>query len=232
MILKLLDFLFPRTCVSCGKEGTYICEKCFLEIGFLESQECPVCRKENVSGALCAGCEVGMYFDQLVVCTKYLKGSIIQKLIIKFKYKFSRELRAVFGKILSEKLREFSFDRNFLVVPVPIHKKKLRMRGFNQTKLLAEEFATNSEKFTVCDCLECGECRSSQATLKKAQRCENLKGNFLMREGADRIKGASVILIDDVATTLATLNECSKVLRAAGVKYICGFVVGRGKLKT
>jgi ComF family protein len=230
----LLDLFSPKFCLGCGLYGVYICDNCANKISFLEVQKCPTCRRDFVSGKFCRpACAKTFYFDQLLVCLEYKRGSLFQKLMVRFKYKFSEDLCDFLGNILVIRFRVFEsltpYSREICVVPVPIHKQKLKKRGFNQTKLLADFFCKSFPKMIPCDCLRRTICHIEQAKLGRKERLTNLKGAIDLKEGfKDKIKGKFVLLIDDVSTTGSTLDECSKVLKENGAKYVCGLVLARG----
>lgn len=244
MIETILDWFFPRKCLKCASYGCYFCEECFAGIKLLEKQSCPSCRKQNMNGCFCeAGCEKGFYFDQLLVCLKYEQGGVIGKLVKQLKYRFSEELVGVLGRILKFKLAEFSHNLrlmgNVLIVPVPLSRERLNYRGFNQALLLAEYLVERFVKMQVYDCLSRKSGGQQQAKSDKNERLKNLQNTiFCMAKSGYKgvapgvvLKDKIVILVDDVATTGATLNECARALKAAGVKYVCGLVLARGNLK-
>lgn len=245
MIDTILDWFFPRKCLKCASYGRYFCEECFAEIKLLEKQSCPSCRRQNSDGCFCGEkCREGFYFNQLLVCLKYEHGGTIGKLVKQLKYRFSEELVCVLGRILKFKLAEFSHDLKLkgevLIVPVPLSRERLNYRGFNQALLLAEYLAERFEKMAIYDCLSRKSGNLQQAKSGKNERLKNLQNTiFYMAESEDRevapagavLKNKIVILVDDVATTGATLNECARALKAAGVKYVCGLVLARGNLK-
>lgn len=228
----LLDLIFPKKCVNCNSYGEYLCEKCFKCIEYLNCLKCPYCRKSNLEGRFCnKNCSNGFYFDQLIVFLNYRKGSVLQKIIIQFKYKFSLEIRGIIEKILVKKikiLKDF-FTPDFLIIPIPIHKIKFRKRGFNQAKVLADFFAKYLKaENNVLNCLIQKEYRGKQANLKKTERLINLKDSMILNEKYKTlISNRNILLVDDIATTLSTLNECSKVLKFYGAKHICGLVLAR-----
>lgn len=236
MILDfLLNLLFPKSCRGCGESGTYICDQCFEKMNIISRQCCPRCRRKNDEGVFCSeNCKAGFYFEQLVVCTDYAKTALIKKLLVLFKYKFSTELSSVFGRIIQKEFFNFcgleGRGQSVLIVPVPLHKSRLKYRGFNQSKILAEQIATFDKKLSVCDCLQKIINTKEQAKLSKAERLGNLKNAFSFKENfGETIAGNTIILVDDIATTMSTINECSKVLKECGVKYICAIVLARGK---
>jgi len=240
----ILDLLFPKACLGCQKDGDLICTECLNKISFLNYQKCPSCKKLNNIGDFCSQkCKNNFYFDQLIVSTSYGKEEVVRKIIIAFKYKFSEELAEILGEILKTQYVYFSqYDlhlRDAVFVPVPLHKKRLKFRGFNQSLLLANYLkkALNSDpllenifqNIEVCDCLLRKKYSSEQAKLSRVNRLKNLTDSFSIKPDFEKaIKHKSVVLIDDVATTCSTLNECSKVLKKAQTTHISGLVVARG----
>jgi competence protein ComFC len=229
VLSSLLDLFFPRICLECGKDGSFACESCLKNLKMLEVQECPCCRAKSSSGKFCNDkCAKDFYFNQLVVSMKYYENNFAKKLIIRWKYKFSEEITNILGNILRENFLKLSEQnrglKNAVVVPVPIHKKRLKMRGFNQAEELAKFLSPN-----YLNCLERREFRVKQSTLKRAYRLKNLRGAISLKNGFEKIiDGKSIILVDDVSTTGSTLNECSKVLKENGASYIAAIVLARG----
>lgn len=241
MNYTVLDWFFPRKCLKCASFGSYFCEECFAEIKILEKQSCPNCRKKNIDGCFCnVGCGKGFNFDQLLACLKYEQGGVIGKLVKQLKYRFSEELVRVLGGILKFKLAEFSHNLrligNVLIVPVPLSRERLNYRGFNQALLLAEYLAKKISGMPVYDCLLRKSGGLQQAKSGKNDRLKNLRNTIFCRmedenDNVRLLKDKIVVLVDDVATTGATLNECARALKLAGVKYVCGLVLARGNLK-
>ncbi|MEK7673419.1 MAG: ComF family protein [Patescibacteria group bacterium] len=231
----MLDFVFPRACLGCGKNEGYLCKECLKQFFEYKNQCCPNCRKWNENGVFCSlKCRSGLGFDQLLVCVDYLPRSLIQKLITTLKYKFIREISQDLGRIL---LAQFAYHShkfpkdNLVILPVPSHKSRVRFRSFNQAELLARYIAEHC-KIGFGDYLERIEQTETQAHSNREERLENLKGVVRVKEGfLETLKGKTVLLIDDVATTGSTMQACSEALKQAGVKYICGLVVARAPLR-
>ena len=230
----VLDLFFPKSCRGCGQPGIYICDVCFEKIDFKTQQCCPRCRRKNNGGTFCnQNCGDGFYFEQLVVCTEYAKNASLKKLLVLFKYKFSSELSCIFKRIMEKQFFNYSNlgrDRSTLIVPVPLHSSRLKYRGFNQSKVLAEQILSFDERFEICDCLKKTSNTREQARLPKIERLSNLKNTIsLKKDFTEDICGKTIILVDDIATTMSTLNECSMILKKHGVKYVCAVVLARGK---
>jgi competence protein ComFC len=242
VLYRLLNIIYPTECLGCGKNGQLVCSECLLSIAPLETQECPNCRASSEFGTFCnKTCrerflKVDCFFDHLIVCSKYDKTSLLKKLIERLKYKFSEELTDDLSSLLqacvsssasSPELINF-FDQLFVegvfVIPVPLHKKRLRDRGFNQAELLARSLGR-----PIFDVMIRTVYTPPQAHLNRRNRLRNLTGAFILKKGQDElVAGRSVILIDDVCTTGSTLNECAKVLKQAGASKIVALVLARG----
>ena len=162
-------------------------------------------------------------FDQLIVCTDY---SRIKKPIIKFKYKFSKDLIGLFTNLLEAELKNYTKDvfKNSFVVPAPIHKTNYKKRGFNQALLLAKSVTRIVPDTTLLDCLVEKESRGQQAKLDRIHRLENLKNSIKILPHPPLGK---IILVDDIVTTGSTLNECGRVLKNAGAQHITAIVLAR-----
>ncbi|MFH1533997.1 MAG: ComF family protein [Nitrospirota bacterium] len=220
----LLDIFFPKICVGCGKHGEDICNECFRKIKIRKIQQCPHCRKENAEGKFCSDyCKKDYVFDQLIVCADY---SQIKNLIIKFKYKFSKDLINVFNKLLEAELKSYTkiLPGEKMVIPAPIHKRNFKKRGFNQALLLGKAITQIIPNTKLVDCLSEKESRGQQAKLDRSHRLKNLKNSIEIRHHPPL---KNILLVDDIVTTGSTLNECSRVLKEAGASHITAIVLAR-----
>lgn len=138
-----LDFLFPRTCVGCGKRGIYFCTVCASSF-WLVDQICPGCKRNSIAGVTHTGCLRAYGLDGLVSVFLYKKG--IQKAIKRIKYRFVRDLGGALVEVSWERLgswfEKFLKRESFTIVPVPLHKSRERWRGFNQASFLGEILAS------------------------------------------------------------------------------------------
>ena len=153
----------------------------------------------------------------------YLEGPL-QTAIHRFKYSNLRPLAVPLGKLASDYL-----TRNHLpidtVVPVPLHSRRLRERGYNQAALLAEEIGRAVEVTVVDDVLRRVKSTTPQVGLSAVQRRENVRGAFQCTDTS--LRGRNVLLVDDVCTTGATMESCSIALRDAGVSVVWGLPLAR-----
>lgn len=189
---------------------------------------CLVCDKSSFLGQTHAACRNrDTALSGLLVAADYQVESV-QKLIWHLKYSSVRDI----GAILAMVLTDFFVSQNLLdyfgdaaVIPVPLHKKRLRRRGFNQAAVLAEDFAKRAglQYLPILNRLKN---TKSQIDLEKADRLQNVKGLFAALPSPS-LGERKIILVDDVATTGATLNECAKALQTQQVKEIWGLVVAR-----
>lgn len=212
-----LDLLFPLECLECQTEGNYLCVSCFKKI------------KTNTKSELLAA-KINLHLPELTEI--YIAGDyedkILSKLIIKYKYNFLSPL----GKILADFLINFwnTLDLDWsrepiLIIPIPLSKKRLRWRGFNQAEILAREFC-GYYNYQLCLDLKRKKHRSPQANLNEAKRLINIKSVFVWK--GKSLDGKTIILIDDVATTGATLNEAAHILKLAGAKQVYALVLAKG----
>jgi len=250
-----LDFIFPIECLGCGKEGFWLCEKCFRELNFSQNQYCLHCEKENKFGEFCLGCGDSYCLDGIWIAGDY-KNEIIAKLIKKFKYSLVKGIGSYLGKFIILFLRDlinrnrissadlaggldfrkfeqtveysnilFNFSQN-IIIPVPLHSKRKLWRGFNQAEIIAKIISDyfNSELFI--DKLIRIKKSKPQAKLNKSKRKINIKRCFEWQ--GSNLAGRNIILVDDVATTGSTLNECAKILKENGAGRVWGLVVANG----
>ena len=216
----IISTIFPRTCSLCGRTLPFsfeenICDTCMQSIPKLDGLICHKCSLPLPDGgATCSDCKSNkeIYFE--VLKAPYTYSIQMKKLIKKLKY-----LRKPFlAKDLSYSLAKFiikeNIDKNIdFIVPVPMHWLKKWKRGYNQAELLAKYVAQIIDK-PMYNALIRTRYTKPQFTLKKRQRKENLEDMFAVnKKYADVIKGKRILLIDDIATTCSTVNQCAKVLK-------------------
>ncbi|MFA7244249.1 MAG: ComF family protein [Patescibacteria group bacterium] len=149
-----------------------------------------------------------------------------KEIIHHLKYSGFVDLAGILGELLVERLLLEAIPDNCVIVSVPLSLKRKAERGFNQSELIGK-YVSNKLGIPGCDALSRIKDQKPQATLKRNERLSNLTGVFRV-EDDEFVHGKNVLLIDDVATTGTTLNECAKVLKAAGAKKVYGVVVAHG----
>ena len=228
---KILNFiisiLFPRTCSLCGKTLPFsseqnICNICLENIPKLEGLICHKCSLPLPDGgATCSDCKSNkdIYFE--VLKAPYTYSTQMKKLIKKLKYSRKQFLAKDLAAELSKFIVNENIDKNIdVVVPVPMHWFKKWKRGYNQAELLAENVAKFINK-PLRNALIRTKYTKPQFNLRKGQRKENLENMFKINEKyIDYIKGKRILLIDDIATTCSTSNQCCKALREIKAKTI------------
>lgn len=233
----ILDILFPKFCFICNKEGNYLCEDCFSLIDIFDRQYCPFCYppKVVIDGKTCPHCRKSKNLSGLYCAASY-DNLIVKKLINKFKYEpYVKELSIVLSSLIINYLvnlnnsvnQQIITDKNFVFIPVPLHKKKLKQRGFNQAEEIAKCLSGILKIPIFGNVLAKTKSTSPQVELEKIKRQENVKSVFSC-QNPELIFNKKILLVDDVFTTGATLEECAKILKQSGAREIWGIVAARG----
>lgn len=228
----LLDLLFPKRCLGCGKWGNYFCQDCLKSCLPLEKQICPVCRKSSISNKAHAKCQTRYSLDGLTSIFPY--QGLIKKAVTKLKYKFitdlAQELMATMIHIIVVE-KDFAFLGRLkpgILVPVPLHPRRERQRGFNQAELLGRPLAKELGWQVQTDLLKRHQYTKPQVRLQGKARRQNIKGAFQVNQNFRSMAFCSkLIVFDDVWTTGSTLRECGSVLKRAGAKKVWGLTLAR-----
>lgn len=231
--MGLLDFLFPKYCVNCRKIGDYICSNCFSFLSFDIEMICLVCNKGSIDGLTHPGCK-SKYAINGAFCAVAYKG-IVKKLIYNFKYKpYLSDLKKSLTELFIESIiQQEIFQRAYesppaggaILVPIPLHPKRLRQRGYNHAKLLAEGLS-KSLNLKLLEALQRTKETKSQFGLTLKERKENIKNAFILNTKYI-IRNTNVLLVDDILTTGSTLLEAARILKKNGVKRVWGLTLAR-----
>jgi competence protein ComFC len=229
-----LDLFFPKKCLGCGQADIYLCPACFNKIEILLNNECFFCGKITWQGKICFECKKENYLDRIISATNY-GNPLIRESTKAFKYHFVKELVIPLSQILIKSLDSLELEfacppvgRGFIMVPVPLYKAKLRSRGFNQAELLAKEISNYFNIPTETDIIKRKFPGMPQANIKDTEkRKKNIKEAFEISE-PEKIIDKTIILIDDVITTGATLIEIAKILKQNSVREIWAITVAKG----
>jgi len=241
---SLLDFVFPANCILCGShlspetgeessEGScpasLICLECWESLNVLPHPLCPKCRAflnqsqdAFANTRRCPNCaESPLRLNRSLG----LFDPNYQTLIHYFKYKRKITLGKKLGRRLGEILKEEEFleDYDFLI-PVPLHPSRERERGYNQSKILADEISRLTSLPLLDKVLFRKKNTRDQTYLTAEERERNVKGAFRLKHSLT-LQGKKILLVDDVMTTGTTLKECSKILKEAGAKEVAGATV-------
>lgn len=228
------DLVFPVRCIGCGKFGYYICRGCLRTIPIKKNFECIGCKRNTPFGQTCFLCAKANSIDQLLIAADY-KNPFVEKMLKFFKYKFIPDMGRPLSVLMKKYLKWLTLDKKFnvfeanpLLISVPLHRKRLNWRGFNQSELLTKDLADTFQMEMVSDIIERMISVIPQADIKeREERLKNLKGIFRILN-KDKIVGREILLVDDICTTGATLNECAMVLKENGAKKVVALVVARG----
>lgn len=167
--------------------------------------------------------------ESLYFIFDYKKDRLAQKLIRALKYNFVKEIAASLNVALEKERLNFSQLDFDILVPVPLHRRRLKERGFNQSRLIADKISEITGREIREDLLVRKSYRRHQASLKKrADREKNILNIFTCREpDSQSIAGRTILLVDDVATTGSTLREAARALKSAGAAKVIAFALAR-----
>lgn len=230
---RFLDLLFPLECLGCGKENEWLCQSCINRIKYKKIDQCVVCKESSHLGQTHPACQDKTFLDGVIIAADW-EDQTLQTAIHKYKYNFMTGLAGPLTQILTKKINtpqqlELWRGKRIILAPVPLHKKRLRWRGFNQAELLAEKIASQIGWEMQTILLARQRYTKPQAKLKKEEREKNLIGAFGTQATIDERESETVvILVDDVLTTGTTMNECAKILKQNGAKTVWGLALARG----
>jgi ComF family protein len=234
IIKGLLDLIFPPLCAFCSTplpedEGDEICPECLGNIRFISPPICPKCGlpfpMEMGEDHLCGQC-LGRHWHFGSARALGLYEGPIREAIHLLKYRERSFLAKPLIGLLDRGYPFIAYGSYDLLVPVPLHPKRLRERGFNQALLLGRVIGRRKGVPCMASALKKARWSLPQIDLSPKEREANVKGSFAV---ADRevIRGKRVLLIDDVMTTGATVNECARALLEAGAGEVDVFTLAR-----
>jgi ComF family protein len=230
----LVDVLFPRICCGCNErilaEQRIVCESCERKLRPLREPLCPRCGLENspaAAGGKCPSCPRGeIFFVSVRAVTPYT--GVACHILEKFKYRARAEyadfIAPHMARVCKKQFIGIAFD---CIIPVPLHHTRRRERGYNQSALLARHLGRDLSIPVHEHSLRRVRPTPSQTRLSRQERRENVEGAFATRGD---VGGKTILLVDDVYTTGATLNECARVLRNSGAEYVYGLCFCRAEL--
>jgi len=219
-----LDLVFPPRCAVCGRGGSFLCEPCTEALPRALPPRCPLCWQLLRPPAACQDCGGHLPAFAGVRAPFSFEGPV-RELVHALKYKHFRALAEPMAVLMARCLEEESIPADTLV-PVPLHPLRRRLRGYDQSALLARELG----KLTGLPVVETALARRRATPplargLGAAERRDKVQGAFAVR--ADALAGRRLLLIDDVTTTGATLDACARALRDAGASSVWGLTFAR-----
>ena len=217
-----IDLVFPISCVGCGREGGIICGQCADELERLQPPYCRICAAPGVSGG-CNWCQQHPPgFDSLRSPFRF-EGPV-REAIHALKYRGVRAAAPVLAGLMADYLQRNPATPDALI-PTPLHPRRLRSRGYNQSELLARDIGKTLGLPVREDLLaRVGNARPQVEAQTREERRRNIADNFDCQTDAT---GLTVLLIDDVATTGSTLSECAFALKSAGAVKVYALTLAR-----
>jgi len=240
-----IDLIYPPRCPIChaflwGKkarndlEELPLCQSCFDSFREIASPLCPICGRPFTPGIeedhVCENClRKRPSFDK--AAAPYLYEGDLMTAIHEFKYGGKSYMVSALGPLLAAFASDWLKERDDLILmPIPLHPKRLRERGFNQSLLLARHVASRLDAKLDSLTLRRTRYTKPQTGLKSGERRRNVRRAFEVRN-QKALRGKAIVLVDDVATTGSTLNECARVLKRAGCKEVYGLVLARTSMR-
>lgn len=221
----ILDLLFPKYCVGCKKIGSYLCPNCEEKLELISVQNCPVCGHKSLTGITHPSCKNKNSLDGATSIFNYKFP--IKEAIHQIKYRFVKDQIQLFTSLVLKYLPQ-SFPNFDLIIPIPLHPKKLKERGFNQSEEIAKILSQNLTIPFLANTLVRTKYTKPQFNLKSQERLENIKNAFAVKN-PQKLINKKILLIDDVATTYSTLNEAANILKKSGAAFIWSLTLAHGK---
>ncbi len=224
---KFVDLVYPPQCIQCKKIGYRICPTCWQQRIYFSEKICAVCGSPLQENSICLGCATeSQRFEKIRSLGPY--QGILRSFILAMKFKRDLGLPELILPDLVALIEKSGFPVDCLI-PVPLSKKRLKQRGYNQVvlwgiplgKVLGIPFNTTILTQTKET--------ASQVSLSAEERWKNIRGAFSV--DIDQVEGKDILILDDVITTGATLDECARVLRKAGARKISALTIARSTIK-
>ncbi|MFH0749910.1 MAG: ComF family protein [Candidatus Gottesmanbacteria bacterium] len=228
--MSLLDIIYPKICLGCGKLGTYCCSHCLESMPKLPYLKCPECERPAIDGKTHPRCQKQFGIDGVISLYPY--AGIVKKAIKGIKYRFAfRIIEDLFRVIPEEQLlllKNIGSKKNICFIPIPLHASRQRLRGFNQAEIIANTFSKIVFIPTQTDVLERIQKTPPQVEMKHRQdRIQNMKQVFSVKKNNIEICGFSIFLVDDVYTTGSTMKSAAEVLKRAGAHFVFGITIAQ-----
>ncbi len=231
-MISMLDLLFPKRCLGCGKWGNYVCPSCHGKMKPLQFLKCPVCEKQAIDGITHPHCRTKYGIDGLTSFFRY--DGVIKRAIKQIKYRYSFDIinelidcipDSSFS-ILSTLLK--TKPLNIYLVPIPLHRSRYNFRSFNQAEMIARALEKRLHIPVKTDLLLRTKKTIPQVEMKdREKRLVNMKNVFSVHNSYVINPIPNVILVDDVFTTGATLRSASSILKCAGAKVVWGVTIAQ-----
>jgi len=223
-----MDYVFPRECFGCGREGEWLCSACFDSLKFFDRRPCFLCNRENFPDGVCPECRDISGIDEIIVATTY-ENSVAGRIVEQYKYNFLESTGEILVWILAKQIQRQGVAMRLAsakLVPIPLHARRYAQRGYNQAAAiaagLADRFGCQMEE----NLLKRIKYTQQQAKLLRPERQRNVREAFALN--SRHAVPSEAVLVDDVLTTGATFAEAARVLKSAGVKRVMCVAVCHG----
>ncbi|MGA2367713.1 MAG: ComF family protein [Dehalococcoidia bacterium] len=222
---EVIDLFFPRECLGCGKIGGFICNSCAKKLPRIYPPLCQRCGRPETSGRYCQECW-GKQNNRIdAIRSVFVFEGTIRAAIHELKYRNLRAISAILGEYMATYYRDNGLKGDCLL-PVPLHEKRIRERGYNQSELLAKEIAKHIGVPVKGQLVMRVRNNMPQARTSSAEERRVNMENVFSCQGLE-VAGQDIIVVDDVCTSGNTLEACATVLKAAGAKSVIGFTLAR-----
>lgn len=226
--LRKRFFFSGDECLVCGRRlppfvSIGICRECFAQVTIVNGQFCRRCGRpvRNVR-EVCSRCQEISHRYFSVIRSLGVYDGMLQEWLYRVKYQGEVRLAGALGRIMALYLGQYPELKCDCVVPVPLHRERMEQRGYNQALVLAEEIARWRNIPVMADAVSRSRATVAQSSFGVEQRTHNVAGAFRINTPS-LIQGRVVLLVDDIYTTGATLNELARVLLRAGAKEVKGY---------
>ena len=220
---RIVNILYPPRCGGCQAPGSWWCETCQAGVRYVTPPTCARCGRPDVPSGLCANCRVSPLTIESIRSLAVFDGQL-RHAIHAFKYLRVAALADPLGDALARFWLQTPIPAD-VIVPVPLHPRRQRERGYNQAELLAKRVSRAAGLPVRPGALRRTRATAAQMSLGMADRRTNVAGAFQCAEAT--LRGAVVLLIDDVCTTGATLDACAAALKSAGAAEVRGLTLAR-----
>lgn len=225
----LLDILFPTECLCCESPHEYVCYNCMKNcIEECVNLVCSLCREKSLLGSTHPKCKTTYNIDGIFAGSNF-SNSLVKILIKRLKYKNAKKLAPYLAQLICMRLKEnflnFTDSTNLYITPIPLHIKRKKARGYNQSQLLAQEISKQLN-LPYLETLKRRKNTKDQTKLSKEQRYKNVENAFSLLPSVG-VKNKNFFLIDDVYTTGSTLKEAAKALKRNGANLVWGIAMAK-----
>mgnify|MGYP005847147201 CR=1 FL=1 len=230
-----INLLFPLRCLVCGKDinqyqSIPLCEEHLAMINLTKKPFCEKCGRklssEMQSEYICITCrDTKWHFDRQFSATVY--NEVMQELVHLYKYGMRNYLASSLASFMIKFMDDYIDAKTIdFVIPVPLHWRRYLYRGFNQAYEIARRFSHQYSSKISTGNLRRIRYTTPQVGLSNEERKKNIRGAFTVIN-PERLTGKNILLIDDVFTTGATMNECARILKESGVLSVTGFTLSQ-----